>query len=303
MINKKIFIHSLIVSLTLFSCIKEIGNPDFPNEQKIVVNGFLCPDSLVRVHVSLSQSMGEQAQEVAEAVLTLYEDGAAVGVFQYLGEGWYLNPLQPNVNKEYKIVVSLASYPTVHAQTRIPALPQQLSGTYFKTSNIPVEDASGIKVFPTQTKIEFDDPIEELNFYEWGSNMFQYEISQETDPSLLSDGDLSYNPSTYYCSDNLFNGTHKTVLLQKGGQVFLNFGTIFFDANYQKCFKSCSSEYYQFRKSWTKHLYNQQNNSSLDDPVQLLFLGDPVTLYSNVIGGYGVFAGYNAIQLPVIYVE
>ena len=83
----------------------------------------------------------------------------------------------------------------------------------------------------------------------------------------------------------------------------MNFGTTFFDANYKKLFKSCSLEYYQFRKSWTKHLYNQQTNASLDDPVQLLFLGDPVVLYSNVSGGYGVFAGYNVIQLPIVYVE
>jgi hypothetical protein len=41
----------------------------------------------------------------------------------------------------------------------------------------------------------------------------------------------------------------------------------------------------------------------LDDPLQILFYGDPVTMYSNVIGGYGIFAGYSQTNLKIDYVE
>lgn len=289
--------------LFLSSCIKEVKLKSEFEGSKIVLNGFIGPDSLVRVHVSLSHALDEVAPEMSSAQIVLLENGMVTGSFQYQGNGWYLNPVYPDVNKQYQIKVSVDGYGSVSARTSIPDLPQNLSGTYYKTSTVPSEDASGVMVYPTQTKIEFKDAAQQANYYEFGPNTFLFETSQETDPSLLSDGDLSFNPSTYYCSDMLFNGNEKTLLLQKGGSVFLNFGTIFFDANYKRCFKTCSAEYYQFRKSWTKHLFNQQNNDPLDDPIQLLFFGDPVVLYSNVDGGYGVFAGYNAIQLPIKYVE
>ena len=300
------FMHLPIYILIIIicgSCIKEVNKqPEFEGT-KLVVNGFICPDSLVRVHVSLSHALGQQPPELNSAQVTLFENGVVIGDFQYQGNGWYVNPIYPEVNKTYEIKVENDGYTSVAAVTQIPQMPQNLTGIYYKTSSVPFEDPSGTMVFPTQTKIEFDDAAAKANFYEFGNNTFLYETSEETDPSLLSDGDLSYNPSTYYCSDLLFNGTHKTLLLQKGGNVFLNFGVTFFDANYKRLFKSCSPEYYQFRKSWTKHLYNQQTNDPIDDPVNLLFYGDPVVMYSNVIGGYGVFAGYNAIQLPIVYVE
>jgi hypothetical protein len=297
------FLVALVTICSQFSCIKEVKKQPKFEGAKLVLNGFICPDSLLRVHVSLSHALEQVSPVISAAQIELYEDGVLLGGFQYQGNGWYLNTVYPDVDKEYQIMVSVAGYPSVSAKTRITALPQNLAGTYYKTAVVPIEDASGTMTFPTETKIEFDDAAQQVNYYEFGSNSFLYETSQETDPSLLTDGDLSYNPSTYYCSDLLFNGNHKILLLQKGGNVFLNFGIIFFDANYKRLFKSCSPEYYQFRKSWTKHLYNQQTNDPLDDPVNLLFFGDPVVLYSNVTGGYGVFGGYSVIQLPIQYVE
>lgn len=292
-----------LLSISLASCVKELKKQPKFEGAKLVLNGFLCPDSLVRVHLSTTHALADAADAISNAQLNLFEDGVLLGSFQYQGNGWYLNSVFPSVNKAYQIKASVAGYASVSAQTYIPALPANLVGTYYKTATVPVADANGTLVFSTQTKIEFDDAQTEGNFYEFGDNTFRYEASQETDPSLLSDGDLSYNPSTYYCADKLFNGLHKTLLLQKGGNVFLNFGVTFFDANYKRLFKSCSAEYYLFRKSWTKHLYNQQTSAPLDDPVNLLFFGDPVVLFSNVSGGYGVFAGFSALQLPISYVE
>jgi hypothetical protein len=294
----------LVFLILLGSCIKEMKvNPEFEGS-KLVVNALICPDSIIRVHVSTSSAMGQAITHLEDAELTLYENGLEVGVFFYDTLGWYQNVFYPSAGNSYKLVANSASFGKVEAITSIPFLPQNLSGTYYKISDVPISDNGIVKYFETETKLVFlDDPLKE-NYYELGQNSFLYQQTQEKDPSLLSDGDLSYNPRYYYCSDELFNGQEKTFLLCEGGSVSLSpFGTIFHDDNYHRLIKSCSQEYYSFRKSWTKHLYNQNSVDVLDDPLQILFYGDPVTMYSNVIGGYGIFAGYSQTNLKIDYVE
>jgi hypothetical protein len=294
----------LVFLFLLGSCVKEMKvNPEFEGS-KLVVNALICPDSIIRVHVSASSAMGQPNSHLDDVELTLYENGLEVGVFFYDTLGWYQNVFYTSAGNSYKLVAKSPSFGKVEATTYIPFLPQNLSGTYYKISDVPISDNGIVKYFETETKLVFlDDPLKE-NYYELGQNRFLYQQTQEKDPSLLSDGDLSYNPRNYYCSDALFNGQEKTFLLCKGGSVSLSpFGTIFHDDNYHQLIKSCSQEYYLFRKSWTKHLYNQNSVDVLDDPLQILFYGDPVTMYSNVIGGYGIFAGYSQTKLKIDYVE
>ena len=248
-------------------------NPEFEGS-KLVVNALICPDSIIRVHVSASSAMGQPNSHLDDVELTLYENGLEVGVFFYDTLGWYLNVFYPSAGNSYKLVANSTSFGKVEATTSIPFLPQNLSGTYYKISDVPISDNGIVKYFETETKMVFlDDPLKE-NYYELGQNKFLYQQTQEKDPSLLSDGDLSYNPRNYYCSDVLFNGQEKTFLLCKGGSVSMSpFGTIFHDDNYHRLIKSCSHEYYLFRKSWTKHLYNQNSVDVLDDPLQILFYG------------------------------
>ena len=56
---------------------------------------------------------------------------------------------------------------------------------------------------------------------------------------------------------------------------------------------SVSPAYYRYRKSWVRHIYNQgvKDEGYGYDLRQLLFLGDPTALYTNVTGGYGVAVG------------
>jgi hypothetical protein len=60
--------------------------------------------------------------------------------------------------------------------------------------------------------------------------------------------------------------------------------------------RSVSRAYYQYRKSWTRHFYNQGTKGPGGDLNQLLFLGDPTRMYSNVNGGYGVMVGHAAVS-------
>jgi len=57
--------------------------------------------------------------------------------------------------------------------------------------------------------------------------------------------------------------------------------------------RSISYSYYMYRKMYTRHIYNAGVQS--DGVINLLYVGDPIDMYSNITGGYGVVASYNQI--------
>ncbi len=292
----------LLLGAFLGSCIKEIDKVPAFEGPRLVVNSLINPDSIVRVNVSLSGSNAQGTQFLNDVSVQLFEDGQLVGIFSYDTLGWYQNDFYPAIGKLYKLVVSSSTYGEVSAKTVIPALPADLTGIYYKSSALPIQTNEQIAFYDTETEVQFTDAEGVANYYEVGENRFLYEQTQEKDPSILMDGDLSYNPLTYYFSDFLFDGTNKHLVLRKGGEVSLMQVVEVPLAQYPLRFRSCSAAYYQFRKSWTKHLYNQTLGQNLDDPIQLLFFGDPVVLFTNVLGGYGIFAGYHETIISVQYV-
>ena len=205
----------------------------------------------------------------------------------------------PKVGKEYRVEVEVPGFDVVWAETSIPFLPDSLSGIYYKDGV-----QTDAETLTTSLEISFIDDQNVPNYYEPMLNPFRFQDSKQTDQSILSDSELEFEPLTFYFSDLLFNGLKKKLVINGAGKLVYSFnGTIFFDEFYFHEFKIVSQEYYNFRKSWTKHLYNQNSDAHYDDPLTLLFLGDPIEMYSNVTNGYGIFAGYNKQAVTITYVE
>ncbi|MEM9984561.1 MAG: hypothetical protein AAF804_05645, partial [Bacteroidota bacterium] len=76
-------------------------------------------------------------------------------------------------------------------------------------------------------------------------------------------------------------------------------GPVYADQNYLKVQKA-SYHYYQFLKSWPRHIRNLQTGGSvllsdaLDNVEEALTRGEPAPLYSNIEGGLGIFAARSA---------
>ncbi len=300
----KIFLFFL--TLLLFSCIKEVDYDIPPMKQQVVVNGLFCPDSTFKIHISLSSSTSVSPNFVENATVEIFKDNVSIGLLYHTLNGWYETGVKPMVGKSYKLKVSVPNFDAVEAISSVPILPSILSSTYYTTSNVLDNSESGgiSSKFPTDTKIIFKDDPNQLNYYEIGENRFMYEQTRETDLSILSDSELDFNPRTYFFSDLLFNGSVKNLILRKGGYAEISpWGTFYAQPFYDLKFKICSHEYYSFRKSWTKHVFNQNSELNLNDPLTLVFLGDPIEMYTNVKNGLGVFAGYNQTILTVNYVE
>ena len=57
--------------------------------------------------------------------------------------------------------------------------------------------------------------------------------------------------------------------------------------------RTTSRAYYKYRKSWIRHSNNQQIGNQIEELLFMTLIGDPVPMYTNVEGGYGIFAAYN----------
>lgn len=285
-----------ILLLLLISCVKEVDLTVNELPRKVVVNGLIGPDSIFQIRVSLSSAMNEGKQLVDNAIVEVYEDGVYLYSLPNTENGWYKVWATPSEGKYYRVEVSVPGFETVYAETDIPIFPQIIEASYEKVGTGP--DVNGN--YESKTTIVFQDDPSNKNFYQPGINRYLYEQTRETDESILTESDLDYNPFYYYFSDGLFNGQEKRLQLMGGGIIISFMGEISYQQDYTHVFSIISEEYFKGIKTWTIHKYNQSSESYVNDPLTLLFLGDPIDMYSNVVGGLGVFAGYNSRILSVV---
>jgi len=112
------------------------------------------------------------------------------------------------------------------------------------------------------------------------NSQYDYE-NKITDPVLLNEGDIPYLPTTYFFSDELFNGQKYTLQINRD----LGYGIP------QKIIlRSVSRNYYLYRKYWTRHYYNQTTDES--GLRGIIYKGEAQPMYNNIENGYGIFAGY-----------
>ncbi|MBE9468027.1 MAG: DUF4249 domain-containing protein [Bacteroidetes bacterium] len=304
MLIKKIFIITFI-SLVI-SCTNEI-NIDLPDiNPKPVINCIFTPDSLFKLNISKTKKITDtNIYYINDAEVNLYSNNKLLGKFNNFSNGDYVLPLNSEENTDYEIRVSIPNYKTITADSNIPAKIKILNATCaFKRM-----DEYGDCLY--EINIEFNDPADAVNYYELLLFFNHYETINSisnidnmdifnfivNDPILISEGDLDYEPSTFFFSDNLFNGkTAKIKLGYYGG----------YDPHYMDgqlvqeikhlyvILRSVSKSYYNYRKYWTRHSYNQNTNEHFDDPETLLFFGESLPMYTNIKNGYGIFAGYSS---------
>ncbi|WP_107040342.1 DUF4249 domain-containing protein [Brumimicrobium mesophilum] len=292
----KFAFYTLILSTFLSSCIKEVNLNLDKLPQKVVVNGLICPDSLFKVHVTLTSTMQGEKELIDNATIKVFKDGVYFSTLGFIGDGWYQGYYAtPEIN--YKIEVNVPGFETVWAETSIPKYPDIIDAYYEKANSTPDE----IGYFHVKTTIIFQDNPNQHNYYQTERVYTFSDQPKEIDASLLTDSELDYNPPFLFFSDALFNGEIKSLTAMGGGSISqsLGGGTTYYQSDYTREFGPVSKEYYLGIRSWTQHYYNQSNSSGINDPFIVLFKGEPTEMYSNVQGGYGVFAGYNFQNLEI----
>jgi len=273
--------------MAIISCEKEISS-NFKNfEPQLVVNSILNPDTYFHVQVGHTSRMADTSNVLIDnAAVEIWMDNKLIDKLEYEGQGLYTS----ETNKPLPVSITDAYY-------------------YFYFSQ-DINNSSNADMV-----VEFNDPAGEANYYElifyvkgtyydyWDgyndtvTRITYYNDFLIYDPVLIAEGDIDYKPTSAYFSDKLFDG--KEVIISMNidtyGGGWLNGVCDFNGGDKIAELRAISYSYYQCRKKWTRHLYNQGIDLNIQDSDEFrafLFTGEPVNMYSNVENGYGIFIGY-----------
>lgn len=287
----KVFCLNCLV-LLLFGCTKEI-NIELPvKEPKIVVNSLFSDDTQVSVFIFKTRTPFDEKEFLIENANVLIYTGNTTDTLQYMGEGIYTSNLLSKVNTEYQLEVKANGFEKVTTRDYIPnQIPQPVISSFKDSIGVDEEG-----YYFSQFAISFIDNANEKNYYEvfiehllfedeiWSRNCFSKDLI------IAYEGLNDYHPNTIIFSDDFINGIEKELSINyypvtygnpTGGQGEL------VDTNYKVIvhFRSISESYYKYKKRLVVHLAGQEFDFWAGS-------GEPVQMFSNVEGGYGIFAGY-----------
>ncbi len=294
----------LFVTPFLSGCIDQIS-ADLPAPPKVLVmNSIITPDSVFRVQVSrVASTVDSSSRLLSSARVYLVAPGRSPELLRNQDRGLYVSPNKPASGVPYTLRAEADGYPLASATDTVPAaVPIREAWYSYPTGTDRNQDFLGTIV------VRFDDPAPTADFYELiayqvprGSlqQSQDFALDARGNAALAAEGDADFEPQTLVFSDKLFNGQafelRASFMPYAGSYGGTSNGVPIPPAVSGEVYvvlRAVSRAYYQYRKSWTRHFYNQGSKGLGGSLNQLLFLGDPTRMYSNVSMGYGVVVGY-----------
>ena len=282
----------LILILSSFQSCKKVIEIDLPPaDSKIVVNSFITDAHMLRVDLSKSISVLDfKIPECNDATILLLKDNVTTDTL-YLNDGYYYSHVRPERGKKYSLKIFVPDMDTVYCEDIVPEKTFLQSAVC--TDSVLI-DSDGFLI--NELKLDFRDSPGP-NFYEVelaGTNavhngMIGTWFMKNSDPIITSTGLLDYNPGTLIFSDKMFDGKNCSVKIYYATQPDGD------DYRLKITFRSISESYFRYKEKVFAYEFSQQNDifSGMSDPVQL---------FSNITGGYGIFAGYSSDE-KVLYIN
>lgn len=294
---------SLITALAavfLVSCEEYIEPPFDLEASRLIISSNFSPDDKVTVRLTASQPIvgNGNIQEVPDASINIYEGDELLETLDYIpgessGEGVYRShDFVPVVGIPYTLQASAPGFTPVTASSEIPT---SVDITRLVVSDlVSAVSEQGIRTYQFQLLVDYNDPDFAENFYDLRIKQLVYPyhimaLSGDTivrDPVFKSveavlnqtEANTMVGESSYLVSDKPGGGilidlvskvNPKTELL---GDLVVELRTV-------------SRDYYQFQVGIQdeRRIYNTFSERAVSQN------------FSNVGGGYGVFAGYSRV--------
>jgi hypothetical protein len=270
-----------IVCIALLSSCQKVINIDLPETApKIVVNSFFTDSSRIKVHLSKSIGILESsAPDITDASVLVMKNGVIIDTM-YLDSGFYYSHILAERNKPYTLEVRAPGMESVFCEDIIPE--KTILQSYIYTDSILIDEYGMIL---NELKLDFQDPSGP-SFYEVeleakdGNSFMGIIYKNNSDPVITSTGLLDYNPQTLIFTDKMFDGKHCSVKIYFASDPWLEY-------KLKVSFRSVSESYYTYKAKQFAYLFSLHQD---------IFSGmsEPINLYSNIRGGYGIFAGYSS---------
>jgi hypothetical protein len=267
----------VLFNLLIISCSEVVEINEGELKKQNIVNSFLSPNDTINIYLHNLSNITDSAFEIAKDVeIQLYENNE-LSLVERSKNGKCKFDIIPKVGYEYKIKFLNNNGNYILARDTIPQRVSILDATNL----YPVYTDNYGTTFGKITLV-FNDEVKETNYYEiiilneQGALIHVFKIKN---PVISVDNENDpISPNSLLFTDELFNGQELKL-------------EIFTEAHSPVVIlKNVSYTYYHYRKSIINHIYNQ--NRKRDD-VYNLFKGNPVTLYSNIENGLGIFTAYS----------
>lgn len=291
---RHLLIENLIILLILCSC-RELVTDDFPGFAEVpAVNSILISGKPLKVHVSLAEKLDtSELALVNNADVALFINGNFAETLAPDGNGTYLSSSVVEPQRIYKLEVNVPGFSTITCTDTLPSPSPILN---IKHNNNAGKDEEGM-IYPSVT-VSFKTNPSETQYFEIlirNQHHDSEEIATQkkiTDPVLLNEGlplaifsNEIIEDSVYTMTINYFTGG-----AEKMGDEPLH--TSLYPLIIE--LRSCSRDYYRFVKQ--KYLYEKGRF-----PEFLAASTNAFPLFSNVTGGYGIFAGYSVVVSDTLY--
>ena len=281
-------ISFFLISLLLISC-RDLVQDEFPDFAPMpTVNSILIADSLIKIHVSFAGKIDtNKLEEANNALVLLCIEGVFKDTLVCSGEGIYFSPKKVDPLKLYTCDVIIPGYPKVSCSDIIPEPTIIYDIVHINQAG---KDREGL-IYPS-VKFSFkNDPLRNMYFQvalrldDYGDER-QGEIIEITDPVLLNEG----IPIAVF-SNEIIQGDSYTITINYTTGSADSKGTVLYPLVLE--LRSVSKNYYQFVKQ--QYLYERGRYPEFGSSFV------PANLFSNVNGGYGIFAGYSSTLSDTIF--
>jgi hypothetical protein len=294
-----VFNQRILVILFLFlatnSC-RQLVEDEFPDFTPVpTMNSFLVADSVIKVHVSMAGKMDTVPLSVVNqaTVKCLIDDSAAIDLTP-TGNGYYTGPKNVKAGSVYRFKVIVSGFPEMTATDTVPEFVKLISIEHIKVAGVDEEGQSfpAVKItFPVfPDHIQYFQVILRINSYrtQWRSA----NLKDFTDPILLAEGlpiavfnSGKIKGNTYTIQLDYTTGSYSRI--DRDGPWIPNLYPLVVE------FKTISWQYYQYLKQL--YLYE---TGRYPEFIFGSYQGYP--LYSNVINGAGIIAGYSMFRSEII---
>ena len=306
--QSKIVISILVITITLMACEKTVYFDVDTKENRLVVNGYMEPDSNIYLYIDLSEdplAIGLESFGVDNATISISKNDENVGEFSNEFNGVYSfsgAELDAVAGDEIKINVSAPGKESVTSTTIIPSAIPLFDVAIIDTVLVPlsysfIDEFGNVVYIDTivpyfDIQLSFNDPRGEdyyaLKITYRDAFSESYTCFNTSDPTFTVNNDYAFgneneNGTTTLCEEVLFTdvtfeNTKKTMHVELYA---LNTDFIT-DPKFEIELKHVSKDFYLFNVS------NRLQQNTGDNPF-----GEPVVVYSNIENGFGIFAGFS----------
>ncbi|GAA4832634.1 DUF4249 family protein [Algivirga pacifica] len=308
--NKTICLLLLPIVL-LYGCSEPIAFEVDHNEE-IIVNGMICPDSSISIHLSKSipPTAATAFPNVDNAQITVFENNTEIGTTAYRGSGYYQLDYLPKVNHTYRIEVAIDGHPTIEAEDTVPELVPDFTARHIYAYDTTVLDNGwSVRRYQLYT-VTFETPLPKPSWlgglvhahyfdhdsiYQASEKYFGYNF-QSIDPYFdQKRGEFDSYTNTYGYGD------FSPILPAPASYTYA------FEFGYQTYQREYSGRYTRYdltasvvNGSTTYDQYLQSYIASKKyepDPEDWFPFGQSTQLYSNIKNANGIFAAYTVRQV------